>query len=126
MSIRTSVSHENGIFTYICCTIIIIIFGMLSICILPLAIPLFRVAVHRCPFCLVQIATSDICGQKLSDKVITMSCGQCAVVLSRKWILTLFVLILCGASIVLVFSMRMDVYGHSKIRYIEASWDQYL
>lgn len=83
--------------TYLVCMLLLIVFGWLSLILIPLAIFLTRSAIHRCSYCMNEIAERTFASMpSLDSKVFVFKFGRCQIVLSRKYALILFGLLIIG------------------------------
>lgn len=88
-SIITFIDYEPSWLTYLMALVVFFSLGWFSICVLPLLWPIFKDVVHHCPRCLTILARRprvQILSNGDGSDVMTMRCGSCAIVLSRKYV----------------------------------------
>ena len=83
--------------------IAMLIFGFLSLVLMPFLVSLTKTAIHRCAKCLNQVQDSSYFGfSSLEDRLFTWNIGTFGVILTRRTILYA-VMILTGALSIYVF-----------------------
>uniref|UniRef100_A0A0G4IEH1 LITAF domain-containing protein n=1 Tax=Chromera velia CCMP2878 TaxID=1169474 RepID=A0A0G4IEH1_9ALVE len=101
-SITTHVDFENNVLTFTTAIACFCLLHWLSICILPFIWPLLQDSVHTCPQCLNTVTRQRrINLPSVREDVMTFRCGSCAMVLSRKYVLVFFVVLV----LIVVFSI---------------------
>ncbi|OMJ80716.1 hypothetical protein SteCoe_18967 [Stentor coeruleus] len=94
--VETYNSSESTFLTIILSFITILIFGIWSIFLLPFVIPLSKSIVIRCSRCNERLETHQPFGLfSLKDEVQSLKCGECAIVISRSYLLSALSLIIC-------------------------------
>jgi len=89
-SVVTQVDHKATWITWIVAIAVILFFSWVSVCILPFIWPLFQDAFHYCPHCLNLIKQKGrISLPSIRQEIVSLRCGSCAVVLSRKYVIML-------------------------------------
>lgn len=92
-------------------------------CLLPFVVPLSKAIVHRCSRCSLKLAVVHPFGlPNLKDEVVTFKCGDCAVVLSRRYVLIAGSLV---ASMILAYWV-LSIPAPVEVIYSNTSWTQYL
>ncbi len=83
--------------TYLVCLLLLLIFGWLSLVLIPLAIFLTRSAIHRCSYCMNEIAERTFASMpSLQSKIFVFKFGRCQVVVSRFYALIVFACLMIG------------------------------
>ena len=83
--------------------IAMLIFGFLSLILMPFLVSLTKTAIHRCAKCLNQVQDSSYFGfSSLEDKLFTYEFGKCGIILTRRTILYA-VMVLTGFLTIYVF-----------------------
>jgi len=96
-NIITFIDYEPSWITYTMAVIVILVSGWFAICVIPLLWPVFKDVVHYCPRCLNVLARRSrvqIIRNKESEDVMTLKFGNCAMVLSRRY-LCFFITVTC-------------------------------
>lgn len=111
--VMTETLTENTYYTYLAAVLLILVFNVWSIFLLPFAIPLTRAIVRRCSKCETRLEVKTPMGlPSLKDEVLTLRCGDCAIVLSRSYLASILGVIL---TFILIFWMAsIQVPVHSK------------
>mmetsp|Transcript_12997 Transcript_12997/g.24121 ORF Transcript_12997/g.24121 Transcript_12997/m.24121 type:complete len:281 (-) Transcript_12997:2742-3584(-) len=101
----------------------VICFQWWAVCLLPFVIPLSKAIVHRCSRCSQKLAVAHPFGlPNMKDEVVTLKCGDCAVVLSRRYVLVAGSLV---ASMIIAYWV-ISVPVPMSLVYSNVSWTQYL
>lgn len=103
-NIITFIDYEPSWKTYTMAIIVIFVSGWFTVCIIPLLWPVFKDVVHYCPRCLNVLARRSrvqIVTNKESPDVMTLKFGNCAMVLSRRYLC----FFLAVTSVVLLFHL---------------------
>ena len=122
----TLVEYENTVVGYIVCFIAILIFGIFGVAASFFVFPLCRSANHRCPKCYNLVISNVFLGMpSLQDQVISLNIGSCAIILTRKILLILF--ITCAAAVALTFVVRYKILTYSGYEQTIStlSWEDY-
>jgi len=91
--------------------IAMLIFGFLSLILMPFLVSLTKTAIHRCAKCLNQVQDSLYFGfSSLEDKLFTYEFGKCGIILTRRTILYA-VMVLTGFLTIYVFILVEE--GHN-------------
>lgn len=125
--VSSVVSTQVTLYSYIASFFCVLILQWWSILILPMLIPLSKAIVHRCSSCNNTLATYHPFGlPSMHDEVMTLKCGDCAVILSRTYTIILLILTLCGIT---YMSYSIEPFKPSKF-YIDemsnATWSEYI
>ena len=122
-NVITYCSPETTYFTVIASCITIAVFGLWSMFLLPFVIPLTKAMVIRCTRCDEKLEVKQPFGLfSLRDEVMTLKCGECALVISRSYLLTIVTIILC---IIFYFWVSTEAVVHSRV-YLKTTWPEYL
>ncbi|KAF8821689.1 hypothetical protein IE077_001731, partial [Cardiosporidium cionae] len=124
----TLVEFQTSWLTILLSLIVFLFFGWFTLCMLPFLWSLFQDCVHICPSCLNEIhRRRRISFPKIKRDIVTVRCGSCAVILSRKYVIMLGVM----TSLLLFFygtRKFLKVWKFptiSKGTFIDASWIEY-
>ncbi|KAF7459271.1 LITAF-like zinc ribbon domain protein [Cryptosporidium felis] len=127
--IVTQVELESSWFTYLASLLLFLLIGWISCPILPLIWTLIQDSVHTCPRCLNKISRNRrIKCPSIKSEIMTLRCGSCAVVLTRRYVLTI---ILIFSTIFLFTALRtlLKVYGLPDIEHgpqIDNTWMMFI
>jgi len=84
------VAYETNLLGYLLAVFAILIFGILSIFIMPFLVGLTKQAVHKCAKCLNDVKQANLFGlNSLEDKVIAKQCGRFGIIVTRRQLLYL-------------------------------------
>ena len=82
------VEYRPSLLGYLMTMLAILLFGILSLVLLPLLVSVTKQAIHRCAKCLNEVKTNTFFGfNSMEDQVMTFSVGKIGVILTRKMIL---------------------------------------
>jgi hypothetical protein len=121
--VETYSSPEATFFSLFLSALTILIFGIWSIFLLPFVIPLSKAIVIRCVRCDAKLEVRQPFGLfSLQDEVLTIKCGECALVVSRSYLLTATAIISC----LLIYSWATTEHITKPTVYLNTSWPEYL
>lgn len=90
---------------------------------LPFVIPLSKAIIIRCTRCGAKLETHQPFGLfSLKDEVMTLKCGECALVISRSYLLTVVSVIVC----ILVYFWATSESIVTPMVYLSTTWPEYL
>lgn len=119
----TTLSLETTVYTWLIGVIVLFFFSYGSICLLPFVVPMSKSLVHRCTRCDNKIAMLNPFNlPSLKDDVMSLKCGECAVVLTRTYLLTFFLII----ATCLVFLRISSTEYHHEPNFIPSTWTKYV
>ena len=79
------VSYETNLLGYLLAVFAILIFGIMSLLIMPFLVGLTKQGVHRCGKCMNEVKASSLFGlNSLEDKVIAKNIGSFGIILTRR------------------------------------------
>ena len=92
-----------------------LIFGMLSLILMPFLVSLTKTAIHRCAKCLNQVQDNSYFGfSSLDDKLFTWTFGKCGVILTRRTILYCVIVLVGFLSFYVFILVEEATHGHCK------------
>ena len=122
--VSTYSSAEATYFTGISALITVMFFNIWSICLLPFVIPLSKAILVRCSRCDCKLETHQPFGLlSLQDEVMSLKCGECALVISRTYLLVAAGLVSLG--IVYVWASSEIAMSKPNV-FLNTSWPEYL
>jgi len=93
----------------------ILVFGVLSLLLMPFLVGLTKQAVHKCAKCLNDVKQSSLFGlNSLEDKVIAKKVGNFGIILTRKYLLYIVAVIATFISIYMFILVEEQNHGTSK------------
>jgi hypothetical protein len=96
------VEYRTSFLGYLVAILAILVFGFLSIILMPFLVSLTKQAIHRCAKCLNEVKSNSYFGfSTLEDKVLQFSVGKFGILLTRRYLLYIVVSITCGLLIYL-------------------------
>lgn len=114
---------ETTPYTVITCALVCLIFWLWSICLLPFIIPLSKAVVTHCSRCENTLKTQQPFGlDSLKDEIVTLSCGKCAMVISRVYLIAAFAVVACGMLGYWFWTLPVE----TPRVYLTSSWPQYI
>ncbi|KAH8584200.1 lipopolysaccharide-induced transcription factor regulating tumor necrosis factor alpha [Cryptosporidium sp. chipmunk genotype I] len=127
--IVTQVELESSWFTYFASVALFLVIGWISCPILPLIWTLIQDSVHTCPRCLNKISRNRrIKCPSIKSEIMTLKCGSCAVVLTRRYVITI---LLIFSTIIIFTTLRtlLKIYGLPDIEHgppIDNTWMMFI
>ncbi|OII77743.1 hypothetical protein cand_015590 [Cryptosporidium andersoni] len=107
----TQVQLESSWFTYLMAFTLFLVLGWISCPVLPLFWSLLQDSVHTCPRCLNKICRNGrIKCPSIKSEVMTVRCGSCAVVLSRKYVFVILLILITVLGFTLLRTL-LRLYG---------------
>lgn len=117
----TEVDHIVSYSGIILSIILIFFLNLISIPFIMIVIPLTQNSQHRCPSCLNQIGECSFYDTiSLSDRIISLTLGSFALVISKKQLIGIFVFL----TLIVVMIMKFMTIDTSR-RYIDESFDDF-
>ena len=105
--------------------IAMMIFGFLSLILMPFLVSLTKTAIHRCAKCLNQVQDNSYFGfSSLDDKLFHFEIGSFGVIMTRRTILYIL-MVLIGCLSMYVFILVEDAQHH-QLAISGVTWSQYL
>jgi hypothetical protein len=112
------VEYKASILGYLIAVLSILLFGFLSIILMPFLVSLTKQAIHRCAKCLNEVKSNSYFGfSSLEDKLLTFSFGKVGIILTRRYLLYIVVSIACSMAIYL-FILTESTHNHEISNYI--------
>jgi hypothetical protein len=109
------VAYETNLLGYLLAVFGILIFGMLSLLMMPFLVGLTRQAVHKCAKCLNDVKQSSLLGlDSLEDKVIAKNFGNFGIILTRRYLLYIVAVIAVFMSIYTFILVEEKAHGQGK------------
>ena len=100
---------------YLLTIVSMLVFGILSLILLPFLVSLTKTAIHRCAKCLNQVQESSYFGySSLNDKLFTWQIGSFGVLLTRRTILYMVMVIIAFLSIYVFILVEEANHHNSK------------
>mmetsp|Transcript_4101 Transcript_4101/g.5035 ORF Transcript_4101/g.5035 Transcript_4101/m.5035 type:complete len:195 (-) Transcript_4101:336-920(-) len=110
---------------YLLTMIAMLLFGFLSLILMPFLVSLTKTAIHRCAKCLNEVQDNSYFGfSSLDDKLFTWTVGSFGVILTRRTILY-FVMVITGVLSIYVFILVEDA-NHHQFHNSGITWQGYL
>lgn len=109
------VAYETNLLGYLLAVLGILIFGLLSMLMMPFLVGLTKQAVHKCAKCLNDVKQSNLFGlNSLEDKVIAKKVGNFGIILTRRYLLYIAMVIFALLSIYTFVLVDSKAHSHSK------------
>ena len=94
------VEYQPSLIGYLMTMLAMLIFGLLSLILMPFLVSLTKTAIHRCAKCLNQVQDNSYFGlNSLDDKLFAYECGKVGVILTRRTILYTVMVLVAALSI---------------------------
>ena len=117
-------AYETNLLGYLLAVFGILVFGVLSLLMMPFLVGLTKQAVHKCAKCLNDVKQSSLFGlNSLEDKVIAKKIGNFGIILTRKYLLYIVMVLIAFMSIYMFILVEQEVHGHRVISNL--TWDEY-
>ena len=82
------VEYRPSFIGYLLTILAMLLFGILSLVLLPVLVSLTKSAIHRCAKCLNEVKTNSYFGfSSMEDKLVTLQIGKLGVILTRRLLL---------------------------------------
>lgn len=121
--VTTYSSAETTYFTFILCFLTVLVFNLWSVCLLPFVIPLSKAVIQRCSRCDYILSTHQPYGLlSLKDEILTLKCGECALVISR----TYFLAIVSVLIFIIIFVLAPAPVPSKPSLVLQTTWPEYL
>lgn len=109
------VAYETNLLGYLLAVFAILVFGALSLLMMPFLVGLTKQAVHKCARCLNDVKQSSLLGlNSLEDKVIAKKIGNFGIILTRRYLLYIVAVIGAFMSIYTFIVVEEKNHGISK------------
>ena len=119
------VEYRASFLGYLIAILSILLFGFLSIILMPFLVSLTKQALHRCAKCLNEVKSNSYFGfSSLEDKIIAFNLGNFGVILTRRYLLYIVVTLTVGILIYL-FVLNENSHNHEIRPISKIQWDQY-
>ena len=119
------VEYQPSLLGYLMTMISMLVFGFLSLILMPFLVSLTKTAIHRCAKCLNEVQDNSYFGfSSLEDKLFTYEFGSVGIILTRRTILYA-VMLLTGCLTIYVFILVEDA-NHGHFISSGISWEKYL
>lgn len=112
---QSIVAYETNLLGYLIAVFAILVFGSLSLLMMPFLVGLTKQAVHKCAKCLNDVKQSSMFGlNSLEDKVIAKKIGNFGIILTRKYLLYIVAVIAAFTGIYTFILVEEKHHGHRK------------
>jgi len=119
------VEYKPSLLGYLLTILSMLIFGILSLVLMPFLISLTKTAIHRCAKCLNEVKDNSYFGlSSLDDKLFSFNIGNFGVILTRRTILYL-VLVITTFLAIYVFILVEDGVNHEITYITKFTWVGY-
>jgi len=109
------VAYETNLLGYLLAVFFIMVFGVLSLLMMPFLVGLTKQAVHKCAKCLNDVKQSSLFGlNSLEDKVIAKKVGNFGIILTRRYLLYIVAVIAVFISIYTFILVEEKTHGQRK------------
>jgi hypothetical protein len=96
------VEYRASFLGYLIAVLSILLFGFLSIILMPFLVSLTKQAIHRCAKCLNEVKSNSYFGfSTLEDKIMSFNIGNFGIILTRRYLLYIVVTMAVGMFIYL-------------------------
>jgi len=117
------VEYRTSVLGYLVAILAILIFGFLSIILMPFLVSLTKSAIHRCAKCLNEVKSNSYFGfTSLDDKILAYNFGKFGIILTRRYLLYIVVTITCALAIYL-FVLNEAEHNHEERPISKLSWE---
>jgi len=106
------VEYKPSLIGYILVILAMLVFGVLSLLLLPFLVSLTKTALHRCAKCLNEVKSNSYFGfSSMEDKLVSWQIGKFGIILTRKTLLYL-VIVLTGCLAIYVYVLVEEQRDH--------------
>lgn len=118
------VAYETNLLGYLLAVLAILVFGLLSMLMMPFLVGLTKQAVHKCAKCLNDVKQSNLFGlNSLEDKVIAKKVGNFGIILTRRYLL--YIAMVVAALLSIYTFVLVDSRAHLHRRISDVTWPAY-
>lgn len=118
------VAYETNLLGYLLAILGILVFGALSMILMPFLVGLTKQAVHKCAKCLNDVKQASTFGlNSLEDQVIAKNVGNFGIILTRRYLLYIVMVLSAFMSIYMFIMVEGKVHDHRKIS--DLTWNQF-
>ena len=119
------VEYRASFLGYLISILAILVFGFVSIMIMPFLVSLTKQAIHRCAKCLNEVKNNSYFGfSSLEDKLLTFNIGNFGIILTRRYLLYIVMSMFMGLSIY-AFFVNEATHNHEMRHISDITWNQY-
>jgi hypothetical protein len=119
------VEYRPSVIGYMLTLLAMLIFGILSLILMPFLVSLTKSAIHRCAKCLNEVKDNSYFGlSSLDDKMFSFSIGNFGVILTRRTILYI-VMVLTTMLAIYVFILVEETVNHEITAISSITWAGY-
>lgn len=109
------VAYETNLLGYLLAILGILVFGALSMILMPFLVGLTKQAVHKCAKCLNDVKQASTFGlNSLEDQVIAKNIGNFGIILTRRYLLYIVMVLSAFMSIYMYIMVEGKVHDHRK------------
>ena len=106
------VEYKPSLIGYLVTILAMLLFGILSLILLPFLVSLTKFALHRCAKCLNEVKSNSYFGfSSMEDKLVSWQIGKFGIILTRKTLLYL-VIVLTACLAIYVFVLVEEQRDH--------------
>jgi len=106
------VEYKPSLIGYLVVILAMLVFGILSLILLPFLVSLTKTALHRCAKCLNEVKSNSYFGfSSMEDKLVSWQIGKFGIILTRKTLLYM-VIVLTGCLAIYVFVLVEERRDH--------------
>ena len=118
------VAYETNLLGYLLAILGILVFGIMSMIMMPFLVGLTKQAVHKCAKCLNDVKQSSLFGlNSLEDKVIARNVGSVGIILTRRYLL--YIVMVLGALLSIYMFVLVEENAHDHRRISNLSWESF-
>jgi hypothetical protein len=118
------VAYETNLLGYLLAILGILIFGIMSMVMMPFLVGLTKQAVHKCAKCLNDVKQASTFGlNSLEDKVIAKNIGNFGIILTRRYLLYIVMVIAAFLSIYTFVLVEENAHSHRQISPL--TWEEF-
>ena len=110
---------------YLLVTASLLLFGFLSLLLLPFLVSLSKTALHRCAKCLNEVKSNSYFGfASMEDKLVSLQLGKFGIILTRKQLMY-FALVLSMMIGIYMFVLVEERHNHEAVPISDHTWPEY-
>ena len=111
------VEYRPSLLGYLLTMLAMLIFGILSLVLMPILVSLTKTAIHRCAKCLNEVKDSSYFGfASMEDKLVALQIGSFGIILTRKLLLYM-ALVVSAMLTIYVFILVEEAHIHDGSKY---------
>jgi hypothetical protein len=118
------IAYETNLLGYLLAVLGILVFGVMSLIMMPFLVGLTKQGVHKCAKCLNDVKQANLLGlNSLEDQVIAKKIGGVGIILTRRYLL--YIVMVLGAMLTIYMYILVEEQALDHMPISDITWDQF-